>query len=1104
MQTNPSNSWVAAVAMGVVVASGTTLMLAQSRKEIKTLIEQLAPSAQPVLTRLAELNELKAEDWRFHLGDLAHGEAMNLDDTSWQTTHAGSEAPKDAVWYRSAITVPTVMHGYDPTGASIWFSFRASSREDVPEIIYVNGKRVALGADLEPISLTENAKPGDRFVVAVKLLATSKPKKFEGAILRVDYAQNRPNPQDLASEILSAAALIPALSKNPTADQAVLAKSIAAIDLGALDAGNQQRFDASLQAAEHEMDALRPMMQQATFHESGNAHIDAAWLWPRTETVDVVRRTFGTAAQLMQEYPKYTYTQSAAQYYEWMVDKYPELADQIKQYVKQGRWEAVGGMWVEPDLNLPGGESTVRSILLGKRYLMKEFGVDVTIGWNPDTFGYNWQLPQIYARSGINTFVTQKMSWNDTNQLPFKLFWWESPDGSKVLTYFPHGYGNTSLNPVRLSIDFANARKQAPGLPEMMDLFGVSDHGGGPSRAMLDEGTHWAEGNKVIPKMEFGTAGSFFDKVRKQVSPDSKTWNYDTLAGGYTYPSAPAPGQISIPTWKDELYLEYHRGVYTTQAMQKYNLRHGEVEAINAEKYASLAWLEGNPYPNAELTDAWQKITFNGFHDLGAGSGIAVIYRDAAKDFATVNRETTEISHAAKHTLDAHFNTAGGRGVPVLVWNTLGWERSGPVTVNVQMPEPTTEVSVEDSKGRVLASEVLHTDAATHTFLLRVKTGPVPAMGYAVLHVAPGKKTFASDLKAESLTLENSNLRLIVDPKTGCITSLYNKRDQFETLAPGACGNQLQAYVDKPKEYDAWNIDPEEFKKPMPIDGVDSVKLTEKDPLRSTIRIQRHWQASTFTQDISLSSGADHALVSTDVEWHETHIFLKAAFPLAAVSKKATFDIPYGAIERPTTRSNSFEQAKFEVSAQQWADEGDGQHGFSLINDSKYGYDVVGNLMRLSLLRSPTSPDPNADRGHQHFQYELYPHAGNWKQALTVRHAYEFNYPLQAMQVEPHAGSLPASYSFASVSSPSVILTALKKAEDSSALILRMYESDGKPESVKVTLPPGATGAELTNLMESEQGGPVAVSGNEATVNIKPWEILTLKVSYPDKETQKH
>jgi len=201
MQTNPSNSWVAAVAMGVVVASATTPMLAQSRKEIKTLIEQLAPSAQPVLTRLAELNELKAEDWRFHLGDLAHGEAMNLDDTSWQMTHAGSEAPKDAVWYRSVIAVPKLIHGYDPTGASIWFSFRASSREDVPEIINVNGKRLALGADLEPISLTENAKPGDRFLVAVKLLATSRPKKFEGAVLRVDYAQNRPNPHDLGSEI---------------------------------------------------------------------------------------------------------------------------------------------------------------------------------------------------------------------------------------------------------------------------------------------------------------------------------------------------------------------------------------------------------------------------------------------------------------------------------------------------------------------------------------------------------------------------------------------------------------------------------------------------------------------------------------------------------------------------------------------------------------------------------------------------------------------------------------------------------------------------------------------------------------------------------------
>lgn len=1069
---------------------------AQSPAEMKTLISGLSPDVQTVVDRLGELNQMKAENWRYHLGDLPHGEAMSLDDSSWQTVQPGSEVPAQAVWYRTVITVPQSLGGYDPTGTSIWFSFRVSSHEDVPEIVYLNGRRVALGADLEPIALTDNAKPGERFLVAVKLLATSEPKKFEGATLRVDYAENRPNPGDFRSEVLSAEVLIPSLAKNPAADKAALAKAISAVDLHALDNGNQQRFDASLRAAEQDMDALRPMMQQATFHETGNSHIDAAWLWPRSETIDVVRRTFGTAAQLIQEYPKYTYTQSAAQYNEWMADKYPALNDQIKQDIKAGRWEVVGGMWVEPDLNLPGGESTVRSILLGKRYFEKEYGVDVTIGWNPDSFGYNWQLPQMYARSGITTFVTQKMAWNDTNQLPFKLFWWESPDGSKVLTYFPHGYGNTSLNPVRLSLDLVQARKDAPGLNEMMDLFGVSDHGGGPTRAMLDQGMHWANGNKVIPKMEFGIAGTFFDKVEKEVAPTSKTWDYRTIAAGYTYPPAPPAGEVSIPTWDDELYLEYHRGVYTSQAQQKYNLRHSEVEALDAEKYASLAWLDGNNYPNAELTDAWEKITFNDFHDLAAGSGIAVIYRDAAKDFATVRRETNEISQSAWKTLDAHVDTAGGPGVPVLVWNPLGWERSGPVTVSVQMPQAASAVSVEDAKGNVLPSEVLQANASTQTFLLQIEAEHVPAMGYTVLHVVPGEKHFDSDLKEDGLTLENSNLRLTVDRTTGCITSLYDKRDHFETLAKGACGNELQAFVNNPKEYDAWNINPDAFKTPIRIDSADSVKLVDHSGLQGVIRIERHWQGSTFTQDISLATGADHAVVSTDVEWHERHIFLKAAFPLAATSPEATYEIPYGAIERPTTRNNSFEKAKFEVPALRWADEGDGQHGFSLINDSKYGYDAIGDLLRLSLLRSPTYPDPHADQGHQHFRYELYPHAGTWKQALTVQHGYDFNYPLQAMQVEAHTGSLPAVYSYAAVSSPTVILTAMKKAEDSDALILRMYESAGKAEAVKVKVPPGATSAELTNLMETENDGTVSLSGNMALVDIKPWEILTIKVNY--------
>ncbi|HEY0784787.1 MAG TPA: glycoside hydrolase family 38 C-terminal domain-containing protein, partial [Acidobacteriaceae bacterium] len=749
----------------------------------------------------------------------------------------------------------------------------------------------------------------------------------------------------------------------------------------------------------------------------------------------------------------------------------------------------------------PDGESLVRSLLIGKRFFQKEYGVDVHIGWNPDSFGYNWQLPQIYTRSGIDTFVTQKMAWNDTNQLPFKLFWWQSPDGSKVLTYFPHDYANEDLGPLRLSLDLARARQQAPGLDSMMDLYGVGDHGGGPTRAMLDEGMRWSEPDKVTAKYEFGTAGSYFQSVRARIALESRLWNYQSIASGYSYPPQPASGSISIPTWNDELYFEYHRGVQTTQARHKENMRRSEVETLDAEKYASLAWLSGSAYPGAEFTDAWKKITFNNFHDLAAGSGIAVIYRDAQKEFDTVRRETNEITAHSLGTLDAAIDTRVKAGVPLLVWNPLAWERGGLVTADVQLPEAASGVTVLDSREHPVDSEVLSKDPATHSFKLLIHAPAVPSLGYALFHVVAANQVSLStpaQESARSITLENQALRLTIDRTNGCITSLYDKRAQFESLAAGACGNQLQAFKDTPKEYDAWNIDPGTLDvPPMLLDAADSVELAKQTPVRSLVRIHRSWQGSRFTQQIALYAGMDHVIVTTDVDWHERHILLKAAFPLAATSAHATYEIPYGAIERPTTRSNSWEKAKFEVPALRWADEGDGQHGFSLINSEKYGYDGVGNLLRLTLLRSPANPDPQADQGAQHFSYALYPHAGDWKQAATVRHGYEFNYPLEAMQVAPHAGAGPAERSYAVVSSPHVVLTALKKAEDSDALVLRMYESAGLAGEVTIDLPPGALRGVLVNLMEKETGTAVPIHEGKAVVTVHPWEILTLRVDYP-------
>ncbi len=1033
----------------------------------------------------------------------------------------------------------------------------------MPEIIYFNGRRVALGDDLEPIVLFDPAKPGDKILVAVKLLHTVDEKTFAGVNLKIEPptdAGTRPNPEDIRIQCITAANLLPAL---PTPRKDLLPKveeAVAAIDLKALEAGDQAAFDASLRKSQDILSTLQPVLSQARIDLAGNAHIDAAWLWPRSETIDVVKRTFTTALQLMDEYPNYTYSQSAAQYTAWIAEKYPQMNDQIRKRVKEGRWEIVGGMWVEPDLNLPDGESLVRQLLVGQRYFQQQYGVTARIGWNPDSFGYNWQLPQIYKRSGMDYFVTQKMHWNDTNQLPFRLFWWQSPDGSKVLTYFPTDYVHDNVNPTRISADFAESAQRNPGTAEMLDLYGIGDHGGGPTRAMLDQADHWiaagatpegqsptttgatpqgqrpdtyqpgakpqgsapqkaqrAEGptynsvdgrNDAIPTMRYNTAQAYFTNVEKNLNPDSPTWNYDSIAKGYTPPPASSTGAMGLPTWNDELYFEYHRGVFTTQAQHKRSMRTSEVATLDAEKLASLAWLQGNPYPADPLTENWKKITFNQFHDLAAGSGIAVIYKDAQKDYTEVFHNDREITDSSLKTLAAQIDTTV-TGIPILVLNSLAWPRVETVQLNIQLPQSAAGVRLFDTAGKPVLSQILSVDTATHQFTLLARVS-VPALGYTVLRAGPadaanptGPDGFTITEKADSYIIGNNYVGIDIDKRTGCITRLndddsHSKID-WDFLAKQACGNQLQAFKDTPKQYDAWNIDPGTLDQPpIIINKVDSISVVADGPLRKTIRIQRTWQSSHFIQDISLDAYADTVVIDNDIDWHETHVLLKAAFPLAATGPKATYEIPYGSIERTTTRNNSWEKAKFEVPAMRWADLGDAKQGLSVLNDSKYGYDAAGNTLRLTLLRSATWPDEVADKGRQQFRYALYPHAGTWKQAQTVRRGYELNDPLKAEQVFPHTGSLPAEHSFVSIENPNVTLTAIKKAEDSDALIFRMYEWAGEATQVKLHIPPGATSATETNLMEKPEGDALNLTGDTITVPIKPYEILTLEATYPN------
>jgi alpha-mannosidase len=614
--------------------------------------------------------------------------------------------------------------------------------------------------------------------------------------------------------------------------------------------------------------------------------------------------------------------------------------------------------------------------------------------------------------------------------------------------------------------------------PEMMHLYGVGDHGGGPTRTMLDSATRLMSPDVVYPKFEFGTAKGFFEDLEKKL---------------------PA---MQVPTWRDELYFQYHRGVFTTQAETKRRIRRSEELLLDAEMYSSLASLYGRPYPQEEFGLAWKNLLFDHFHDIMPGSGIAVNYLEAKRNLEDVGRAGREVMDGALKEISAHINTQG-EGVPVVVFNSLSWPRVEVIEIEAQLPASAQHVEVFDSAGKLVESQLLAIEPDTHRVDLLVLSR-TPAIGYTTYFVRPEAKhvPYHSIVKASESALENEFIRVKIDPQTGCMTSLFDKRSQMETLAPSetdtggpkehVCGNLLQAFDDKPKRWDAWNIDADFEKQHWDLDKADQLELIENGPLRAVIRVKNHFQNSTFVRDITLYAGVPRVDVKMHADWHEKHILLKVAFPLSAHNEKATFEIPYGSVERPTTRRTPAEQAEFEVPAQRWADISDATHGFSLLNDCKYGYDAKGNVLRLSLLRSPEWPDPHADEGPHDFTYSLYPHGGTWREAQTIRRGYELNDKLISMQTQQHQGSLPAEHSFVQIGADNVVLTAFKKAEDDSSLILRFYEWEGRESDVTVQLPRDVQSAEETDLMERPIGN-LSMHAGEVTVPTKPYEIKTIK-----------
>ncbi len=1039
---------------------------------------------KPVLDKLESLNVVPVPEWRWHT-DVAHPEDLTLDDAAWGTVKTDEKWSSGARVFRKWIEIPEKLNGYALAGSTVRLDLTFDSDGALMMSIFANGGLVYHGPDSsqQPIVLTVNAQPGQRILVAARLNAAEVPTRISLSRLLIEPAAARPSPSLLRDQIVAARPLILAYEEGKAEREAELDTAVRAVDLNALEHSDQAAFDASLRAAQAKLEVLKPWLQQFKIRAVGNSHIDMAWLWPWTETVEVVRNTFRSALDLTKEYPDFKFTMSSARTYEWMEEKYPDMFEEIKQRVKEGRWEVIGGMWVEPDLNMPAGESLTRQILVGKRYFQKKFGVDIKIGWNPDSFGYSWQLPQIYKKSGIDYFVTQKLMWaHDYTTFPYKLFWWESPDGSKLLTYFPHDYASP-IEAEGLGKDLsawapAIYGPKLTGTPEMMHLYGVGDHGGGPTRAMLDNAARLTAPGVVFPKFEFSTASGFFADLDKKLP------------------------EMTVPTWKDELYFQYHRGVFTTQAETKQRIRRTEETLLNAEKLSSLAMLYGRPYPQEGLEQGWKGLLFDHFHDIMPGSGIAVNYLDAKRNMEDVRRAGREMIDGSLGEIAAHVNTSAV-GVPVMVFNTLSWPRTEVLEVEAQLPGTAANVSVVDGAGKAADAQLLSMDAATHRarFLLKTST---PSMGYNTYFVrGAAAATKQAGVKAAATSLENEFVRLTIDPRSGCMTSLFDKRSATEALAPAesdtggprdrVCGNLLQTFYDKPKDYDAWNIDADFEKQHWDLTEADEVKLVESGPLRAVIRIKNHFQNSTFVRDVTMFAGVARVDVKMQAEWHEKHILLKVGFPLSAHSPKVTYEIPYGSIERSTERNTPAEQGEFEVPALQWADISDAKHGFSLLNDSKYGYDAKGNVLRLSLLRSPEWPDPHADEGHHEFTYSLYAHGGTWREAQTVRRGFELNYRLFATQTANHQGALAAKHSFLQVPSDNVVVTAVKRAEDDDALIVRFYEWAGTESEVKVQLPPGAKTASETDLME-RRVGDLAIQNGAIAMHTKPYEIKTAKV----------
>lgn len=1007
-------------------------------------------SADDTMQCLTELAGNAGVTWKYHTGDIPGAEKPEFDDSGWQIANPEFQwgGNDDKVgWIRATIVIPEKMGVIPATGSTMTLCLGI---DDAGEC-YVNGVlKQKFEWDRCKVVLTENAKPGDKYVIAVKAINTGGPGRMLNARLESSAVDGL---ADSARQILSDLTYCEQLINNEPNVQkrelgrAAFASAIAALDMNAVVRRDKQAFETSFPTVRQKLEPIRAFIKDYTVHLVGHAHIDMNWLWLWPETIDVCKNTFSTVLKLMDEFPEFRFSQSQASAYLPIEENYPDLFEQIRQKVKEGRWEITGGTWTEGDMNMASGESIVRQILYANRYFKEKFGVEPEICWEPDTFGHAWTVPQILAKSGIKYYFFCRCG------AGYPVFWWEAPDGSRVLAYNRGGYGDSINDRIQDTVkDIANRY----GVKHAMVVYGVGDHGGGPTRSDLTKASEL------------------------QQRPDYATVKFDTAEN--VYDTLLAEKQ-DWPVVRNELNFVFE-GCYTTHSDIKKMNRVLENLLPTAEAFATLAQPYGIPYPQQDFVKAWRNACFNQFHDIFDGSGIHGSYEYSRELFDKAHAIGQDALENALSKIAENVDTSGN-GIPVVVFNPLSWKRTDVVRIHVpESHRNCSAVTVTDIHGRAVASQISENAII---FLAQ----DLPSLGYKVFHLNAQSSALSKATLSKSLSVENEFFKVQVDPVSGTLVSVYDKTACREVLRPNQHADVLQICMERPHGMTAWQLDftGEVFD----LMKAESVEKISAGPVESVIRVRHKYNNSSFQQDIVLYKGVPRIDFRMTADWNEIGTakadfpMLKVAFPVDVENGKARFEIPFGSIERPANGR--------EVPAQKWIDISTTDYGVSLLNDCKYGHDVKDNVMRLSLLRSSYDPDPKPDQGRHEITYSLYPHTSDWTDANTVRKGYELNNPLIAVVDTNHAGNLPKAYSFLKVQPSNVIVTALKQAEDTHDVILRFYESEGKNGVAIIDFGFDVVEASEVNLIEKPLGKPkIPVRNNRVIVPFGKWEIKALRI----------